>query len=55
MTMALRAFLSALCPDCNSVCRLRCEKSWRVPVVNLHFKPGPAFNRKNRFFRCIMK
>ena len=30
MTMALRAFLCVLCPDCNSVCRLRCEKSWRV-------------------------
>ena len=30
MIMALRAFLSVLCPDCNSVCRLRCEKSWRV-------------------------
>ena len=26
-----------------------------VPVVNLHFKPGPAFNRKNVFFLCIMK
>ena len=27
-----------------------------VLPVNLHFKPGvgPAFNRKNRFFRCIM-
>ena len=30
MTMALRAFLSVLCLDCNSVCRLRCDKSWRV-------------------------
>ena len=30
MTVALRAVLSVLCPDCNSVCRLRCEKSWRM-------------------------
>ena len=30
MTMALRVFLCLLCPDCNSVCRLLCEKSWRV-------------------------
>ena len=30
MTMALRVFLSVLCPGCNSVCRLRCDKSWRV-------------------------
>ena len=30
MTMALRVFLSVLCPDCNSVCRLCCDKSWRV-------------------------
>ena len=30
MTMALCAFLSVLCPDCNSVCQLRCDKSWRV-------------------------
>ena len=25
-----------------------------VPEVNLHLKPGPAFNRKNRFLRGIM-
>ena len=30
MTMALNAFLSVLRPNCNSVCRLRCDKSWRV-------------------------
>ena len=30
MRMTLRAFLCVLCPDCNSVCRLRSEKSWRV-------------------------
>ena len=30
MTMALRPFLSVLCPDCNSVCRLRWDKSRRV-------------------------
>ena len=30
MTMSLRAFLSVLCLDCNSVCRLCCDKSWRV-------------------------
>ena len=30
MTMALHAFLCVLCPDCNSVCQLHCEKSWRV-------------------------
>ena len=28
--MALSEFLSVLCPDSVSVCRLRCEKSWRV-------------------------
>ena len=26
--------------------------TYRVRVL-LHFKPGLAFNRKNRFFRCI--
>ena len=30
MTMSLRTFLSVLCPDCNSVCRLCCDKSWRM-------------------------
>ena len=30
MTVALCAFLFVLCPDCNSVCRLCCDKSWRV-------------------------
>ena len=25
-----------------------------VLAVNLHFKPGPAFNGKNRFLHCIM-
>ena len=30
MIMALCIFLSALCLDCNNVCRLRCDKSWRV-------------------------
>ena len=29
MTMPLGAFLSVLCPDCNSVRRLHCDKSWR--------------------------
>ena len=30
MAAALRAFLSVLCPDCNSVCQLCCDKSWIV-------------------------
>ena len=30
MKMTLRGFLCVLWPNGNSVCRLRCEKSWRV-------------------------
>ena len=30
MKMPMREFLCVLWPNGNSVCRLRCEKSWRV-------------------------
>ena len=30
MKMPLRGFLCVLWPNGNSVCRLRCEKSWRA-------------------------
>ena len=55
MTVALHGFLSVLCPDCNSVCRLRCEKSWRVCLRWIStLSRDQLLIEKNRFLRCIM-
>ena len=53
MTIALHAFLSVLYLGCNSVCRLRCDKSWRV-CQDLHhpsavIKPRDTISCENCF------
>ena len=53
MTMAFHAFLSVLRPNCNSVCRLRCDKSRRVCQDRHHssavIEPRDPISRENFF------